>query len=315
MTQEVIIRKLVDYILLNACSVNSSGYYNGKAGMALALFEAARYLQDEYIEEQAFELLQEALLCKIGDITFENGLSGIGYVLLYLIENKFIEADFDELYSEQFEKIIMDFTKMKHQPIQLLMLIEMTYFFTVAKTHRSDDKRIHEILKSLFEANELYLVTQFFDFEDISYVNNKSRVLEVFEKYLTAVCYCEYFEHSRVVLSNYAKLYRHDRIMSSVKVACYLEKLDKERQYRDVIDSNRRFSMLGNLDTMSLRSRIELDKLTGDDVVLCQLTMGTSEELEKNILQLIPRNTFKAGYEQGISRLLIYLTNKNHELL
>ena len=33
MIKEETIRKLVDYILLNACSVNSSGLYNGKAGM------------------------------------------------------------------------------------------------------------------------------------------------------------------------------------------------------------------------------------------------------------------------------------------
>lgn len=35
------VRRLVDYVLLNSCSVNSSGLYNGKAGMALALFEVS----------------------------------------------------------------------------------------------------------------------------------------------------------------------------------------------------------------------------------------------------------------------------------
>ena len=90
MINETKIRKLIDYTLLNACSINSSGLYNGKAGIALALFEVARYLQDEYIEEQAFDLLQEALVSKTEDISFENGLSGIGYVLLYLIENEWL---------------------------------------------------------------------------------------------------------------------------------------------------------------------------------------------------------------------------------
>ena len=54
MINETTIRKIVDNILLNASSVNSSGLYNGKAGMALALFEAARYLKDDGIEEKAF---------------------------------------------------------------------------------------------------------------------------------------------------------------------------------------------------------------------------------------------------------------------
>lgn len=64
MSQEALIRKLVDYILLNAYSVNSTGLYNGKAGLSLSLFGAARLLNDDYIEDQAYELLQEALLSK-----------------------------------------------------------------------------------------------------------------------------------------------------------------------------------------------------------------------------------------------------------
>ncbi len=51
MINKATILKLVDYCLLNACSVNSSGLYNGKAGIALALFDVARYLQDEYIND------------------------------------------------------------------------------------------------------------------------------------------------------------------------------------------------------------------------------------------------------------------------
>lgn len=44
MINEATIRKIVDYMLLNACSINSSGLYSGKAGIALTLFEVARYL-------------------------------------------------------------------------------------------------------------------------------------------------------------------------------------------------------------------------------------------------------------------------------
>lgn len=82
--------------------------------MALALFEVSRYLQDEYIEEQAFDLLQEALLSKSEDISFENGLSGIGYVLIYLLENKFIEGDFEELFESKLEKIFVKLEKIEN---------------------------------------------------------------------------------------------------------------------------------------------------------------------------------------------------------
>ena len=96
-----LIRKQADFVMLNSCSVSSSGLYNGKAGMALALFQTAGLLDDEYMEEQAFQTLQEALLTQTRDAGFEKGLSGIGYVLLSLIRGGLIDADFDELFADK----------------------------------------------------------------------------------------------------------------------------------------------------------------------------------------------------------------------
>ena len=100
MISDTTIRKLVDYISLNACSVNSSGLYNGKSGISLALFETAKCLQDTEIEDKAFSLFQESLIRKTNDYGFENGMSGIGYVLIYLITNKLIDADFEDLFGD-----------------------------------------------------------------------------------------------------------------------------------------------------------------------------------------------------------------------
>lgn len=311
MINETKIRKLIDYTLLNACSINSSGLYNGKAGIALALFEVARYLQDEYIEEQAFDLLQEALVSKTEDISFENGLSGIGYVLLYLIENEFIDADFDELFGEQFEKILVDFEKLKENPNALLNSIRMSYFLTSAQSFRIADNRIDKTIKSIFEANELYLAIQFFDFKNIDYINNKTAVLERFETYLQMVRECRYADYSHVVLNDYAELYRSGRIMSSYKVACYLEKIDTERKYKDVIESNKLYFDYNNTKTITLRSRIDLAYLSGrNDVFLAD----SESDLEERILQYIPNGALVAGYEQGVSRILIYLTSKKSNL-
>lgn len=102
---EALIKKAAEHVMLNSCSVSSSGLFKGKAGMSLALFEVARFLEDEYIEDQALQTLQESLLTKTNDPGFENGLSGIGYVLLYLTKNKLVEADFDELFGDKLQFI------------------------------------------------------------------------------------------------------------------------------------------------------------------------------------------------------------------
>ena len=310
-----IILNLVNYLLLNACSINSSGLYNGKAGIAWALFETARFLQDEYIEEQAFELLQEALISKTDDIGFENGLSGIGYVLLYLIKNDFIDADFDELFDEQYEKILTGFEKEKENPNALLNSIQINYFLDAAKQYRTTDERINEATKSIFEENERYLAIQFFNFKNINYINNKTTVLSKFETYLKVVYECGYGDYSQVVLDDYAELYKSGRVKSSCRAAYYLKKIDKNGKYNDIITDNMRFATPDNIKNLSLRSHIELSQLTGNDKCLNSLLTKKEEELEETIFGLIPSDAFTAGYEHGLSKLLIYLTNKKTILL
>lgn len=104
-----LISKVVDYVLLNACSLHSSGLYTGKSGVALALFEVSRLMKDDYWEECAFELLEESLLYKGDDLSFHRGYSGIRFALHYLIEHQFIDADINELFNEQ-ERKLQSFT-------------------------------------------------------------------------------------------------------------------------------------------------------------------------------------------------------------
>ncbi len=95
------IDRLCQFLLLNAYALPSSGLSQGKAGIALTLFVASRLLGKESYENHAFNLLQEALLSKTEDVSFSSGLSGIGYVLYYLISEGYIEADFDELFGDK----------------------------------------------------------------------------------------------------------------------------------------------------------------------------------------------------------------------
>lgn len=99
-------RKLVESLLLSGYSLDSPGLMYGKAGMSLCLFEAARFFNDESIEAHAFELFQEALAWDLKDYSFVSGKSGIAWTLLYLIENRFIDADYIELYDIEHRFII-----------------------------------------------------------------------------------------------------------------------------------------------------------------------------------------------------------------
>ncbi len=303
--------KIVDYLLLNCCSVNSSGLYSGKAGMALALFEAARFLHDDYIEERAFELLQEALITKTEDISLENGLSGIGYVLLYLVHDNFIDADFEELFGDQHKKVILRIGELKEASNASLRL---NYYLTEVRRHTPSYHQTDELIRYLFETIEHELLSQFSEFNKLIFTNDKTSVLSQFECYLKTVYDCGYTEYSHSLLNEYANLYRGGCIKSSFFIACYLEMLGLDTIFNEVINANKRNAIQGILlQHYDLRNLIEYSQLTKNEESITSITL--EGESERAILNHIPMGALTAGYEEGLSRLLIYLTNKTAVLL
>ena len=212
------IKKIADQLLQDAEKETSAGLYNGKAGFSLSLFIAARYLRDESIEDVAFRLLQESLVIKTGDISFENGLSGIGYALLYLIENKYLDADFDEIFGDQYEMIIKFLSTIEKAPLLLLHLWQTVYFLAKVSGIKKEDERIPKIIQKFFEGLELFLIVQFQDFTDARYIRKKADVLDIYKNYRQLVDYSGYRQFSRVLLEDYTVLCRKGVIKSAVNI-------------------------------------------------------------------------------------------------
>lgn len=317
-------RNIIDDLLFNIGSVNSSGLYNGKAGVALALFEAARFLQDEEIEDKAFVLFQETLIRKKIDYSFENGLSGIGYVLIHLITNKFIDADFDELFKEQCEMIIKDFENIDKHPVKLLPSLKVIYFLSVLRDVHCEDIRLNQIIEKIFQGIELYLSLQFFDWKDIYYSNNKALVLQTFETYLKLIDFSGYTDFSNYLISSYAELYRSGRIASSLAIGYYLDKVTKRNKitlYFDVINSNMNYGIKNIYpDLLPLDDKIDLTKIIEAHRENCgvdfQFTdIEFKEESVEKIKRMIRPNYPQYGYQFGLSRYLIHCVNKKATLI
>jgi len=208
------IQKIVEQLLQDAETTTSAGLHNGKAGFSLSLFVAARLLRDESIEDAAYQLLKESLTIKTHDISFENGWSGTGYALLYLIENNYLEADFDEIFGEQYEMIIKNLLMIEKAPLLLLHLRQTVYFLSKASGIKREDSRIPKIIQKFFEGLELYLTVQFQDFTEPGYIKNKIDVLDIYKNYRQMVDYSGYRQFSRVLLEDYTALCRNGAIVS-----------------------------------------------------------------------------------------------------
>ena len=314
------ISKLVGHILSNACLTDNSGLYHGKAGLSLSLFEASKYLKNEELEDKAFNLLQEALILKSGNLSFENGWAGIGYVLCYLIENKFIDADFDEIFGEQYEKIVKNLGDIEKHPERLLNMLQVIYFLSSANRIKKADDRPKKIIQKIFEGLELFFIVQFQDFTDIHYINDKMAVLRMYETCLKLVNFADYQYFSHSVLNDYVDLYRKGRLISSLGIGYQLGMLARKNamtQYDDVVNShivngarNIHLNMLAfneKLDALKLISDVERSGIVRRELL--------PELKNDDLLKTFNRNATPLGYKDGLARFILFCANQHVELL
>lgn len=319
------VRKLIDYILLNAYSVNSTGLHNGKAGIALALFEIAKHFQDNYIEEQAIELLKESLLSKNGNICFEEGLSGIGYVLLYLIKNKRIEADFDKLFGKSLNKIISTLTiwKEKRATEQIFRSQNIVLFLDSIPDKNKCPVRFIELFSDTVKS---VISDQINRSSQLTSSISKTNVLGSFSNYLKLATHCPHFKPSADALNRYMEAYREGRFVSDFVIGHHLHLIalkDKDKDMEAVAETNKYYGIRNlQVETMNLSARLDLLYILSlykedyhkqaAELEKGLFDCGKTVALEKSLSKSIPPASFMSGYQSGVSRFLLYWVYKQH---
>jgi len=308
-----VVHKLKDYLLLNAYSLNSNGLINGKAGISLCLFELSQYLHDESLEDKAFELLQESLaLSSKGDtINFEAGLSGIGFVLLYLIENRMLDADYEDLFDEQNQKILSQLLKQSDFSVRDLSYV---YFLELLSSLVKKEETC-VLIDKIFADIEKSLCEQLETFDSINSGIPKLKVLTDLDAYFKALYQCKK-NPALSLIKKYTELYEKGKIASLFSTGCYLENLDSSGDFSCTIRTIKE-NAFQNIHpaSLSLSQRIDLSYLLTGERHLYQKQIELLEQdlfdfsnpdYEKHLIQLILNRGLLAGYGSGIARLLLY---------
>ncbi len=92
------LRRIANVLLLNASFIENPGLLNGKMGIAIFFYHYTRYTNNKIYEDYAGKLIDEIYeeINTSTPVNFENGLTGIGWGIEYLVKNKFVQADTDE---------------------------------------------------------------------------------------------------------------------------------------------------------------------------------------------------------------------------
>ena len=308
-----VINKFTDFLLLNANSLSSVGLYNGKAGISLCIFELAHYLNNETLEEKAFELLQEtfALYSKGEAISFEAGLSGIGFVLIYLIQNQMLDADYEELFGEQNHKIISRLQKQKDYSIKDLAFVILLELLANSTNDEVINILIDRILTGAGEllSEKLKIINSI----DSSVI--KLKVLNDLDSYLKMLVLTKK-SPSIELINMYAGLYEKGKVASRFSTGYYLENLVLKEKIYSIAHTIKENSLQNMLpDSLALAKRIDLLYLLNQKNHFYQKQIELLEQdlfdfnkpdYEKNMIRLFWNQGLFAGYSSGIARLLLY---------
>ncbi|HBE40703.1 MAG TPA: hypothetical protein DDW27_05785 [Bacteroidales bacterium] len=96
------LQRIANVLLLNASFLDNPGLLNGKMGISIFFYHYSRYSNNKIYEDYAGELLDEIYeeINTSTPVNFENGLTGMGWGIEYLVKHGFVQADTDEALEE-----------------------------------------------------------------------------------------------------------------------------------------------------------------------------------------------------------------------
>lgn len=102
------LQNIINHLLLHSSYINNVSFFHGKMGLVVAMYAYAKRYSDSYIEEYAWDLLQQVYDGVYADmpIGLEFGLAGIGYATALLYEKGWIECDLNGVLSDVDSKIM-----------------------------------------------------------------------------------------------------------------------------------------------------------------------------------------------------------------
>lgn len=317
------ILKLVDYLLLNAYSLKLKGLYHGKMGLSVCLFELARHLGKEEWEEHAFELLLESVANVGNNISFENGLSGIGYTLFYLQSHKFIEIDMDEIWEEKSQKIESHFKSemLKKYKTQWSLLI---YYFLFLASNKESKTDISTYLDYLLDEFSMSFKVIANSPSHTIIKMNISRDFSAFLKFINCIDTVTDIPYNynkmQAACRQYADLYQSKIMACSYEAGYFMELLadrfnDQQLKSSAIFQGQRALSAT-HCSAMTLKQKLDLLFLLLKDVdknrqyiieIEDSIFRSENKTLEQSLFNNLGMNNLYYSYYNGISRLLLYL--------
>jgi len=180
------------------------------------------------------------------------------------------------------------------------------------------ERDVEQLIVEILDGAALSLEQRFNQMQAIRFMPNLQTWENTFEYYLRTSSLLDGYVISPHVLEHYEKLYLQGRIPNRFTTGFYIEKLSPENERLRSLGKTMQAYAAQNIypDILSLSQRINLLYLLKQEEPIYKVHI---QQLEKNVLnfddsayekqitQIIPLNKSTISYEEGLSRLLLYL--------
>ena len=162
MMNQIVLRQIADFQMLNGSFNSNLGLFNGKMGIALFFFFYAQSVHCDLYEEFAGELLDDICnnLSTYLPVTFGDGLCGIGWGVEFMKRQGFIEGETDERVDITDVVCPMTFVKakvaMEELEIGQVLAVTMNDGEPVQNVPRSFKEEGQQVLKLIDNENGTY---------------------------------------------------------------------------------------------------------------------------------------------------------------
>jgi len=140
-------KKITDKLLSSNLDSYPVGLFHGKMGLCIYLYHLSEIEDTSAYQSMAEQLLDQILLHDLSpsqSIDVEDGLAGIGLGVTYLIKNRFVEGELNELLEDMdnaiYRRIVFQKDASRFSPTRLLHLTG--YLYIRLKEQTVDDFRI-----------------------------------------------------------------------------------------------------------------------------------------------------------------------------
>lgn len=174
-------------ILKEAGKISNVGLFSGMGGILIAglLYVEAGYSEFESIVYEVWERLSKSIKAS-HDLTFQNGLAGIGWALIYAASHNLIEDSIEEELST-IDKKIMCMSIKRNQDHSFLEGVGGVYCYVVArlgfnKRNKSTQKTFSQEFLQEMDEQSHYLLKDCQDWRTINFVSQyKERLSDDWE--------------------------------------------------------------------------------------------------------------------------------------